>query len=86
MDLTGCSLSDEIELSHKLGVSMRDPKRIKAIIDELRKMWTSNSDLRLGQLVVNVVGPKEATPEMFYIEDDEFMARLQKLREKNEAP
>lgn len=58
---------------------MRDPKRIDEILNELREVWMANPDLRLGQLVVNVVKPKEPTPEVFYIEDDEFRGRLRFL-------
>lgn len=59
---------------------MRDPKRIDEILNELREFWTANPDLRLGQLVVNVVNPKVPSPEVFYVEDEEFRARLQILR------
>lgn len=59
---------------------MRDPKRIDEILNELREVWTSNPDLRLCQLIVNVVNPKQSSPEVFYIEDDEFRSRLRKLR------
>jgi uncharacterized protein YihD (DUF1040 family) len=58
---------------------MRDPKRIDEILNELREVWMANPDLRFGQLVVNVVKPKEPTPEVFYIEDDEFRGRLRFL-------
>lgn len=61
---------------------MRDPQRIDEILDELRDFWKKYPDLRLGQLVVNVVAPNEPTPEVFYIEDTEFMFRLKKFREK----
>lgn len=61
---------------------MRDPKRIDEILNELREVWTTCPDLRLCQLIVNVVNPKEPTPEVFYVEDDEFRSRLRKLRGK----
>jgi uncharacterized protein YihD (DUF1040 family) len=64
----------------------RDPKRIDEILAELRELWMKCPDLRLGQLVVNIIGPSQPTPEVFYVEDDEFLVCLRKFREKsNEA-
>ena len=64
----------------------RDPKRIDEILAELRELWMTCPDLRLGQLVVNIIGPSQPTPEVFYVDDDEFLIRLRKFREKsNEA-
>lgn len=62
------------------GSMMRDPERIDEILNELREVWTANPDLRLGQLIVNVVNPKESSQEVFYVEDEEFRSRLRKLR------
>jgi len=59
---------------------MRDPKRIDEMLNELREMWMANPDWRLGQLVVNVVRSTEPMPEVYYLEDDEFRARLDVLR------
>lgn len=45
---------------------MRDPDRIPRILLDLSKAWRANPDLRLGQLIVNLLGK-----DPFYIEDDE---------------
>lgn len=57
---------------------MRDPARIKPMLDLLRTVWELNPDLRLGQLLVNIVRPKESCPEVFYVEDDELVRRIGK--------
>jgi hypothetical protein len=55
---------------------MRDPKRIDEMLAELREAWMANPNYRFGQLVVNVVRPSEPSPEVFYVEDEEFRVRL----------
>lgn len=51
---------------------MRDPNRIPRILDELKGIWISHPDLRLGQLLLNVV----KDPALYYIEDQEIIKRL----------
>ena len=36
---------------------MSDKKRIDKIVEELRKLWHKNPDMRLGQLMINYVFP-----------------------------
>lgn len=55
---------------------MRDPKRIREILRTIQVLWEANPDFRLGQLIVVAVNPKDPTPEVFYIEDDELKKRL----------
>jgi uncharacterized protein YihD (DUF1040 family) len=50
---------------------MRDPNRIDEIIDELRKCWKRNPDLRLGQLIYFL--NKSDQEDIFYIEDDSWL-------------
>ena len=60
---------------------MRDPKRIDEMLTELREVWMAYPDLRLGQLVVNIVRPSVPALEVFNVEDEEFRVRLVKFRE-----
>lgn len=54
---------------------MRDPARIKRILDKLEKTWTAAPDLRLCQLLSNtIIGPE--TRDIFYIEDDKVEAAI----------
>ena len=55
---------------------MRDPNRIDKIIEELRKLWAAQPDLRLGQLLIYVTGDG-----LFYVEDDELLKNLRKKGE-----
>ncbi len=57
---------------------MRDPDRIDPLLAKLGEAWKRHPDLRLGQLLVALVKPSEACPEVFYIEDDELLKRLSK--------
>lgn len=50
----------------------RDPARIDSVLTALRFYWNRNPDLRLGQIVVNMVGNRDP----FYVEDDEMAGLL----------
>lgn len=54
---------------------MRNPERISVILDEIRKYWERNPDLRLGQIISNF-GQKEGLSEPFYLEDDKLLKLL----------
>jgi len=51
---------------------MRDPKRIPEILNQLKSLWSSYPDLRLGQLILNVV----KDPVLYYLEDEELIKVL----------
>jgi len=57
---------------------MRDPDRIDAMLADLAAVWRKNPDMRLGQLVVNLVRPKEPCPEVFSFEDTKLHKRIRK--------
>jgi len=61
---------------------MRDKNRIKPAIEKLEKLWLSNPDFRLGQLIMNIVRPEEPNAMIFYIEDDEFLKKLDELEKR----
>lgn len=62
---------------------MRDPKRIDHILNRLKQVWETHPDLRLGQLILNVV----EDPTLYYIEDDDLIDRLeQTYADKKEDP
>ena len=61
---------------------MRDPARIDDVLAALRAAWVESPDLRLGQLIVNAVRPKESCPEVFYTEDDVLLQRLVSLHDR----
>ena len=61
---------------------MRDPARIDSMLDDLRTLWHRSPDLRLTQLIVNLVRPKGAVPEVFYFEDDRLHEEIRQAIEE----
>ena len=59
------------------GKTMRDPERIPEILDKLKEVWEEYPDLRLGQLIDNVVG-RSPWP-LFYIEDKDLVEKVKKF-------
>lgn len=59
---------------------MRDPNRIGPILKELAKVWQKNPDLRLGQLIGNVL----EGPALYYTEDDKLINVLKKYYNVND--
>ena len=58
---------------------MRNKSRIDAIVTELEKIWVEYPDLRLGQLLLNVV----KDPILYYLEDEELIERLKEFYKVN---
>ncbi len=56
---------------------MRDPDRINTVLERIRYIWLQDPDLRLGQLLMAAVGPKDPCSELFYIEEKDLMKRLE---------
>lgn len=51
---------------------MRDINRIDRILNEIGAIWKQYPDLRLGQLILNVIND----PALYYIEDEELVELL----------
>ncbi len=64
---------------------MRDPTRIDQILKLLREVWTQAPDLRLGQIIVNAVRPREPCPEVFSVEDTVLARRLGRMLKRGPA-
>jgi len=62
---------------------MRDPKRIDPILNQLKALWTTYPDLRLGQLMENIKStlPDKTGwgPDLFNLEDDVMEEVIQKI-------
>lgn len=56
---------------------MRDPARIDVLLNAIREYWKSNPDLRLSQIIVNLVPMQNPCPDIFYYEDTELLKSLQ---------
>jgi len=55
---------------------MRDPNRIKEILNRLANAWRMNPDLRLGQLISNAL-PDHYNNDPFLIEDEDLILRVE---------
>lgn len=53
---------------------MRDEKRIDIILEEIGKIWHKYSDMRLGQLIGNVL----EGAGLYYVEDESLLDALKK--------
>jgi uncharacterized protein YihD (DUF1040 family) len=53
---------------------MREPKRIDIVLSEIREIWQQNPDLRLGQLLCNVL----RDPMLYYVEDEQLVEYVKK--------
>lgn len=60
---------------------MRDPARIDLVLAALREAWLESPDLCLGQLLINAARPSDPCPEVFHMEDEELLRRLNSFRE-----
>lgn len=63
---------------------MRDPNRIPIILNQLEELWKAHPDMRLGQLLVNIVkytqkSSEIETFEIFYKEDDQISDSIIKI-------
>lgn len=54
---------------------MRDINRIDLILDRLKTLWKKHPDLRLGQLILNVL----QDPALYYVEDEKLVELLEKF-------
>lgn len=52
---------------------MRDPNRIEIILDGIKNIWKENPDLRLGQLLCNVL----RDPALYHVEDEQLVRMLE---------
>lgn len=56
---------------------MRDTNRINKILEQIGEVWKRFPDLRLGQLILNVL----QDPALYYVEDDALVDYLKKFYE-----
>jgi hypothetical protein len=54
---------------------MRDPKRIARILGKLQQIWERYPDMRLGQLVTNLI-PGADLDKLWFIEEDELERKV----------
>jgi hypothetical protein len=59
---------------------MRNPLRIRFVLQALRELWEVVPDWRFGQLMCNL--QKMEGNDLFYMEDDDFMDLVDKVKEE----
>lgn len=61
-------------------VKNRIRDEITPVLAALYETWVSHPELRLGQLLVNVIHPTEPCPEVFYVEDEVLAKKLKEWK------
>ena len=64
---------------------MRDIDRIDAVLEKIRQIWLREPDTRLGQMLIKVVRPQNPSPELFYLEEKELLAKLDTYVKRSRA-
>lgn len=59
---------------------MRNPQRIDYVLDNVKRIWKKNPNLRLLQLLINI------DCEPYYIEDEQLVEKLRNFYEKEKKP
>lgn len=59
---------------------MRDPRRIKEILDDIEEIWLHYPDMRFGQLITNFV-IQGHSDKFFYQEDNITQEKLERVKE-----
>ena len=65
---------------------MRDPKRIRPLLDELAMLWERNPDLRLGQIVSGATkhyAEPGKTTDPYAYEDEDLMWMIRRMLSKD---
>ncbi len=57
--------------------ALRDPARIHEILPLIERIWRDNPDMRLGQMLCNLLDPNPN--KLFYVEDDVLLERLREF-------
>jgi hypothetical protein len=58
---------------------MRDPKRIKLILNEIERIWSKTEDLRFFQLMIDL-GVCPDSQFLWNLEDQDLLNHLNKIK------
>lgn len=61
---------------------MRDPKRIKPFLKKIEELWLKNPDFRFGQLIIGIAKSSEIIPQLFYMEEKEFLEKIGEMEKQ----
>jgi len=71
-------LMKKIPIKEKF-MSQVEPNSAKELLETIEKVWAKYPDLRLTQLLVNVIKPSESCSEIYYVEDSKLVKLLNEL-------
>lgn len=60
-------------------MSQVEPNSAKELLETIEKVWAKYPELRLTQLLVNVIKPSESCAEIYYVEDSKLIELLNEL-------
>jgi len=66
-------------LIKEIRMSQVEPNSAKELLETIEKVWAKYPDLRLTQLLVNVIKPSESCAEIYYVEDSKLIILLNEL-------
>lgn len=69
-------MSNAVKNASRFGGTPRHAGRMQEVLRRIGAVWKQYPDMRLGQLLVNVCGPKD----LFWIEDEHLMQLIEKNR------
>lgn len=68
-------------------MSQVEPNSAKELLETIEKVWAKYPELRLTQLLVNVIKPSESCAEIYYVEDSKLIELLSELAaEETKSP
>tara|TARA_R110001583_G_scaffold134394_2_gene286092 strand:+ start:1127 stop:1615 length:489 start_codon:yes stop_codon:yes gene_type:complete len=68
----------KIQIKEKF-MSQVEPNIAKKLLETIETVWAKYPDLRLTQLLVNVIKPSESCSEIYYVEDSKLIELLNEL-------
>lgn len=71
-------LMKKIPIKEKF-MSQVEPNSAKELLETIEKVWAKYPDLRLTQLLINVIKPSESCSEIYYTEDSKLIDLLNEL-------
>ena len=63
---------------------MRDPARIRKVLEMINAYWSVNPDLRFFQMIESLKSQIHIVNDPFYLEDDDLMLQIEDMFEEHE--
>ncbi len=63
-------------------MSEKEPNIEDEVLQAIREAWSRYPDMRLTQLLINAIAPKEASPEVYNVEDSALIKLLNRFKER----